>query len=487
MIFKNQKKLILGVAILVLGLIFVGCSGDSAVKELTEDVDGPSQVIVNEESDQFKATGPIGADYTWSVGSGLGDFTAPNSAKTKFIASADALKQGTIDMSVLIDNTEKTVEDIEVLKQENETEYANGTFHSIATAADLRREGYVAVGAVGDNISDLSAYKEPYMVKADNRSITLDEKVFDRDGRFYNVQDFVREGMGDYYYLIGYGIVNGDVNEAFVLEVNNKMEIKKEYDSNSVNTGDAYLRSGIISEKFFTNDHVIAVGNKEVDNENYAPYIIDINTNNDEDFESYVLDSDSSLGTISDSFNSYYNLESIVETDSGYIAVGFTGSSRSDATGIILELDENFNVTEVNPDVTEMLFRIKKVEGVKGVDYVVVGSQGYVGEMDYSNGDLSSITNSNIGTATYRDVLVDGSNYVVIGAEAEGSSGVVTKLTAGSLTNDPIFKENYGSYLYSGDIATDGDYLLAGKRNGTSYVVKIDPTEGNIVNRVKEE
>ena len=474
--FKISQGIFL--SLLLLAVIFTGCSGDSPVEELTEGVEGPSQVIVNEESDQFTATGPTGADYLWQVESNLGSFTAPNNAKTKFKAFDQALNQGIIDISVFIDSTEKTVENIEVLGQKSETEYAQGTFHSIAATADMKRKGYVAVGTVGNSL-ELDAYKEPYMVKADNRGITIDEKTFKRDGRFYNVQDFVRKGLGDYYYLIGYGIVNDDVNEAFVLEVNNKMVIKKRYDSDSVQTGDAYLRSGIISKTIFTNDHLIAVGNKEV-NTGYAPYIIDINTNDDSDYEHHVLDNNYGHDFSKD----YYNLESIVETDNGYIAVGFAGSDRENSEGIILELDKNFNVTNVDDtSITEKLFRIKKVENVEGVNYVVVGKQGYVGEIEDTDSGLS-ITSDNIGSATYRDVIVDGSNYVVVGAE--GSNGVVAKLTAGNLVAGTSFENSYGTYLYSGDIATDGDYLLAGHLNETSYVVKIEPTNGTVVDRVKE-
>ncbi|MBM7556216.1 hypothetical protein [Halanaerobacter jeridensis] len=485
----NKKRLLLVIAILVLGIVFTGCSGDSAVTELTEDVDGPPQVIVNEKSDQFTATGPTGSDYSWQVANGLGTFTNRTSNKTKFIASKEALNQGRIDISVLIDNTEKTIEDIEVLSNDSKTEYAKGSFHSIVSTDDMNRKGYLAAGTVGDLNSSNS--RHPYMVKADNRGVTIEKKEFNREGRFYEVKDFVRTARGDYYYLIGYGTVNGDVSQEFVLELNNKMVINKDYNSGGITTGDTYLRSGIISKNIFASDHVIAVGNTRLDNGNLAPYIIDINTNDAADVTPHILDNDYGY----EFANSYYNLESIVEINNGYIAVGFTGANRSGAEGIILRLNSEFNVTEVNTSITEKLFKIKKVKNVTGVDYVVVGDNGYIGEIDDNSSNLT-ITSDNIGTARYRDVLVDGSNYIVVGAKDSNNDdkydqGVVSKLTAGSLANSDSFTQNYGSYLYSVDKATDGDYLLAGHSTSNdgstnSYVVKINPSDGSVVDRVKE-
>lgn len=478
----EKKRLVLVSAVLLLGLIFTGCSGDSAVSDLTENVEGPSQVIVNEESDTFTATGPTGADYLWRVEDGLGTFTNSRSSETEFIPSEAALEAGTIDINVQIDNEEKTVEDIEVLSNDSQTEYVKGTFHSIIATEDMKRNGYIAAGTAGD--LDLSEYKEPYMLKADNRGIVIDEKKFNRDGRFYDIQDVVRKALGDYYYLIGYSRVSGDVNEAFVLRVNNKMEIEKTYNSDNLSTGDAFLRSGIISKSFFSSNHVIAVGNKELDNGNYAPYIIDINTSNTEDFARYTLSSD-----ILD--NPYYNLESIVETDDGYLAVGFTNdnqASRSGAEGIILKLDSEFNVLGVNRSITEKIFRIKEVENPDGVDYVLVGDSGYVAEIEDEGSNLR-ITETDLGTATYRDVIVDGSSYIIVGEDS--NQGVVAKLTVDDLSAGTSFEKNYGTYLYGVDQATDGDYLLAGHStsqdgSNNSYVVKINPNDGTIVKRVKE-
>ena len=472
----EKRKFILGFLVLLFGFVFTGCSGDSAVTELTNDVDGPKQMIVGEESYEFRASGSTGADYLWQVDDGLGSFTETNSATTRFIPSDKALQAGTIDLQVLINNKIEEIKNIEVLGTESKTEYAQGTFHSIVATKDLKRKGYVAVGTVGN--LDLEDYKEPYMLKAGNDGIIIDEKQFNRDGRFYNVQDFVRTGLGDYYYLIGYGRGNGDVYEAFILEVNNKMEVKKEYNSKKITTGNAYLRSGIIAKTIFTNDHVIAVGNKELDNGNYAPYIIDINTNNINNFEHHTLNLT----------NPYYNLESIVETSNGYIAVGFTNdseSTRKGANGFIVKLDSDFNVLGVNENITEKLYRIKKVENVNEVDYVLVGELGYVAEVKNDNNNLG-ITETNIGSATYRDVIVDNGNYIIVGHDTSKDQGVVLKLTAGNLTEASSFEKNYGSYLYSIDKATDGDYLLAGHNNNSSYVVKIDPTAAEPVNRIKE-
>jgi len=490
---KGKRGLVL-VVILLMGMMLVGCTGDDATKELTEGVEGPSEVIVGEESDEFVATAETGASYTWQVnGEGLGTFTAPQSAKTKFIASETALEEGTIEIRVVINNEPKEWMQIEVLNAKSETEYAAGAFHGIVSTADMKRNGYIAAGTIGI----LGDNNKPYMVKSDNRGITIDEKEFDRGGRFYDVQDVTSVGLGDVYYLIGYGQISGDINEAFALKLNKKMEVEKKYNSTESSNNDAYLRSGIISKNVFANNHLIAVGNRMLDNGDYAPYIVDINVAKEEEIAHHVLDSGYSQEY--DFANPYYNLESIVEFNGGYLAVGFTNPtdpSRIGAKGIIMPMDEGFNVETVNTEITEKLYKIKKVNNDK---CVVVGENGYIAEIDESGNLIGSgnkpLNDENI---VFRDVIVEENNYVVVGQDTQGNDdktddeGVLVKITKDNLAKNNTFGvNNYANYLYGVAKATDGDYVAVGssmKADGStnSYIVKVNPTEGTVVNRVKE-
>jgi hypothetical protein len=101
MIFKEHKRLILSISILLLGLMFVGCSGDSGELSsgdgIIESVTGPDFVIKGDSgADSFSvSTIADNPTYQWIVeDESLADFTNPTNKESYLEPTLEGINAG---------------------------------------------------------------------------------------------------------------------------------------------------------------------------------------------------------------------------------------------------------------------------------------------------------------------------------------------------------------------------------------------------------
>ncbi|TDX52920.1 hypothetical protein [Orenia marismortui] len=470
----KEKKLILLLLSLVTAILITGCSGDTSIVELTKDVDGPSQVIVGEESDEFTVTGKTGSTYYWEVkelsGENLGYFTNQTGSKTRFVASTDALEKDTIEIRALISNEPQEWIEIEVLGSKHENKFYKGGFHSIVATKDSSLtsdyKGYLAGGYIKD-VGDLEP--SPYIVKADNRGLMIHEKEYEGDGRFYDIEDIVLTGVGDRYYVIGYRRLNRDYFEPYIAKLNKKFEKVEQYTYPKPIYGDSFLKGAIGIEENVSMGitHIVAAGSYQVESGEVVPYLakVDVETN---EMETKIIPGID---------GSYSSLSAIAETSQGYLAVGesdYAGTNRA----FIISLDSELTQTGiVDIQDSQRLHQIKKVGDNR---FVVVGEDGYVGIVDSKGSILTKLNiDSNL---SFRDILVDNGDIILVGQDRSSQEGVVYKVDES--TNNATLLGSYGNYLHAITKSTDGYYLLAGTSiDFYNYAVKIDPDTGQLVDR----
>ena len=491
MILSKKRKLILGVAVLLLALIFTGCSGDSNSTEgsgIIDEINHPDFVIENDSdptvfSVKTTANNPT---YQWVVeNSELAEFTDATEKESYLNPTSEGIKVGQVNIQVKVNDTVSQKIEVALLGEKHENTYGgdgSDQFHAIIATKDMNNKGYIAAGykQVADKTAKHEYEKDAFVARADKRGVTDWTNTVDGSGdsidnepaddRFMAIEDITKFGFKDEYFVIGYQWTTNEQYEGYIMRVNRDGELNNEY--TDLRGDNVFLRSAVL------NDYLIVVGN-EGSKSGANGYIAKIDPEKNED---------AIKKRFSVTGKDYTRLTSVEKTnDDKYVITAFAGVDSNTTNAYFVKLDSTLDVDNPLKEIKikhndNSIKRLYSIEPTSDGNYVVVGStndgNGFMAKVD-SDGN-HEFTKEYKDVTAVRDVVErhDNNGYILV----SNDGSVVKTDNQGAQSDVVTLADNLRSVTQSAD--GNNNYLVAGRKDNDAYAAKLNDNLAK-VNRIQ--